>query len=196
MQDNKEWRYFLQKYLYAVTRWIFLFLHSFSLTSGNNSFLISGAMPPLSFRISRAHDATCVRINKRNRALSLWFDWIARDRNRRGELRREEVINRQVHRGETYLLVRPTRRTTTQFPETIQRDTCTLVAWSGHPIFVICISVSRKYFLKNKNTDYLRIPFTSDDSYYFFSTDSCMRTIERIFFVNCFVPRKMIPIQN
>lgn len=73
--------------------------------SGKTIFpLIFGAMPsPLSSCVSRAHDATYVRINKWNRALSLRFDWIVHDRTRRTS--REEVINRRVYWGETYLRV-------------------------------------------------------------------------------------------
>lgn len=73
--------------------------------SGKTIFpLIFGTMPPLlSSRVLREHDAAYVRINKWNRALSLRFDWIVHDRTRRTS--REEVINRRVYWGETYLRV-------------------------------------------------------------------------------------------
>lgn len=123
---------------------------SLSLSPDNNSFLISGAMPPpLFFRISRAHDATCVRINKRNRALSLWFDWIARDRNWRAE----DFVGKLLTAG--YIEVKPTfscartRRLDIRRPnfERQCNETRALVAWSGRPIFFVCISVSRKFCL-------------------------------------------------
>jgi len=82
-----------------------------------------------------ARRRACVRINKRNRALSLRFDWIARDRTRRTS--QEEVIIRRVYRGETYLRRTCTRRLNAR-PNSERQcnsETRALVAWPGQPIF-------------------------------------------------------------
>lgn len=116
----------------------YTYIYIFSLF--NNSFLTFSAMPsPLHFRISRAHDATCMRINKRNRALSQRFDWIARDRNRRGGLRRKKLLTAG------YIEVKPTsscactRRFDIQRPnfERQCNETRALIAWPVRPIFFV-----------------------------------------------------------
>jgi len=76
----------------------------------------------------------CVRINKWNRALSLRFDWIARDRTRRTS--QEEVIICRVYRGETYLReFAPADSTHDPIPRDNATETRALVAWLGQPIF-------------------------------------------------------------
>jgi len=88
--------------------------------------------PHLALELARsrcAFVALSVRINKRNRALSLRFDWIARDRTRGTS--REEVIK---PRGETYLSPAPGERPNSGRQCNVTRAVAS-PSWPDRPIF-------------------------------------------------------------